>query len=47
MGEKIKTHVNDNEYADTSIFIARSQNYSCHIGYLDSHCYLGKKKQSP
>ena len=46
MGEKIKTHVNDNEYADTSIFIARSQNYSFHMCYIDSHCYLGKKNKA-
>ena len=31
MGKKIKTHVNDNEYADSSRFMARSQNYSFDI----------------
>ena len=32
-GEKNKTHVNDNEYADSSRFMARSQDYSFDICY--------------
>ena len=32
-GNKNKTHVNDNEYADSSRFMARSQNYSFDICY--------------
>ena len=43
--KKIKTHVNDNEYADSSRFMARSQNYSFHICYLIRFSLLlwGKK----
>ena len=48
-GKKNKTHVNDNEYADSCRFNPRSQIYSSHICQLIrwSHYYLGEKKQSP
>ena len=43
--KKFKTHVNDNEYADSSRFMARSQIYSLHICQLIRFSLLfGEKK---
>ena len=47
MGEKIKTHVNDNEYADSCRFNPRSQIYSLHICQLIRFSLLfGKKNKA-
>ena len=45
--KKIKTHVNDNEYADrVDLWHDRKSIHFIFVSLLDSHYYLGKKNKA-